>query len=49
MGVAVKTERIERYKQQHEREERDAEDRRGRKIEHGVLAAYALLSSLHQR
>jgi hypothetical protein len=42
MGVAVKTEWIERYKQDHAREEREAEDRRGRKIERGLLIAYAV-------
>jgi hypothetical protein len=40
MGVSVKAEWIERYRSERERGE--AERHTGRKIEHGLLAAYGV-------
>jgi hypothetical protein len=43
MGVSVKAEWIEHYRAERQRRE-EAERQRGRKIERGLLAAYAITS-----
>jgi hypothetical protein len=42
MGVSVEADWIERYNAAGEREMREADDQKGRKIERGLLIAYAV-------